>query len=288
MAYVGGKARRCEHILSVLNHPAFDGMDYLEPFVGYAHILRRVENKHSYVASDVNKLLVTLLRGIQQGKKAPYISRAEYERLKTSSNDISFRRAVAAFAYSYKGKEFTGYFDDRPERGRMYAEEHKRYYDKLHNNEIFQDATIRAVDYRNLSPHDSLIYCDPPYRATTGYNGGADFDNDEFWENMRRWSGDNIVFVSEYRAPRDFRCVTSCDKLNNLDSTGKPSIRRERLFVHESTLPHIRDIVASARRRAQRCDSYRGRNSRTRETRTKQKAGRCSSRRTVSKHRRGH
>ena len=35
-------------------------MYYVEPFVGYAHVLRRVERKRSYAASDANPLLVSL------------------------------------------------------------------------------------------------------------------------------------------------------------------------------------------------------------------------------------
>ena len=50
---------RSEHILQVLNHEAFDGMHYIEPFVGYAHILRRVVNKRTYAAM--------LLQAVQAG-----------------------------------------------------------------------------------------------------------------------------------------------------------------------------------------------------------------------------
>ena len=45
MSYIGGKARGAAHILAVLNDPRYDGLDYLEPFVGMAHVLRRVERK---------------------------------------------------------------------------------------------------------------------------------------------------------------------------------------------------------------------------------------------------
>ena len=61
MSYIGGKARGSKHILAVLNDERFDGMDYLEPFVGMGHVLRRVVNKRSYAASDGNALVVRLL-----------------------------------------------------------------------------------------------------------------------------------------------------------------------------------------------------------------------------------
>jgi len=289
MAYVGGKARRCEHILSLLNHPEFDGMDYLEPFVGYAHILRRVENKKRYDASDVNSTLITLLKGVQKGQRFPKISRAEYERLRPQKHDKSFRRAVAAFAYSYKGSEWIGYFNECPERNRMYAQEHKRYYDKLHDNDIFQDTHLRSISYRGIHPKDKLVYCDPPYRATTKYNEGSDFDHDLFWSTMREWSRRNIVFVSEYRAPSDFACVASCEKYNNLAPQGEPDLRIERVFVHKSLLPKVREIARDAKHnyaRATPTPAYRGsggtrrRTKSARGTKSTQRVTKKSARRT--------
>jgi hypothetical protein len=50
MSYIGGKARGSSHILAVLNHARYDGMDYLEPFVGMGHVLRRVTNAHAVAA----------------------------------------------------------------------------------------------------------------------------------------------------------------------------------------------------------------------------------------------
>ena len=78
MSYVGGKAKGAAHILAVLNDPRFDGMDYLEPFVGTGHVLRRVTNQRSYVASDGNALVVRRLRTVQRGEALPTITRERY------------------------------------------------------------------------------------------------------------------------------------------------------------------------------------------------------------------
>ena len=48
MAYLGGKSKGYQHIINILNSKCFDNFDYLEPFIGYAHILRRVKHKRSY------------------------------------------------------------------------------------------------------------------------------------------------------------------------------------------------------------------------------------------------
>lgn len=247
MSYVGGKATRAGHILSILNHHAFDGMDYLEPFVGYAHILRRVERKRKYIAFDKNPLLITLLKGVRAGKRFPHIHKATYERLKHQVHDISFRRAVAAFAYSYKGMEWGGYFNEcGANRNRWYAEEHERYYKTLRQNEVFMKTNIRQLEYQYIKPTNMLIYCDPPYKNTQGYNANTEvceFDHEEFWNKMRSWSKNNIVFISEYRAPKDFKCVAKFHKYCQLAPNGKPTDRIEKMFVHKSCYNKVDDVV---------------------------------------------
>ena len=108
MAYLGGKSKGSEHILQVLNHEMFDNYDFIEPMVGYAHILRRVINKKSYTASDVNPLLITLLKAIQSNTPLPTITRERYNHLRNQT-DITLERAVAAFQYSFNGKEWGGW-----------------------------------------------------------------------------------------------------------------------------------------------------------------------------------
>jgi len=228
MAYVGGKSKNSEHILNILNNPKYDGMRYLEPFVGYAHVLRRVNNKKSYKAYDANPLLIELLRGIQKGKKYPDITKTEYEKLK-KSNRITFRRAIAAFCYSYNGKEWGGYTISSSDGTRSnYPSERKRYYNSLRKNDIFMNTKITLADYKTLKPKNMLIYCDPPYRDTTDYN--TNFDHDKFWNIMRKWSNNNIVLISEYAAPSDFKTVSKRKKYSSLSGKGASSTRYEKLF----------------------------------------------------------
>tara|TARA_B100001741_G_scaffold94680_1_gene77703 strand:- start:4523 stop:5248 length:726 start_codon:yes stop_codon:yes gene_type:complete len=240
---VGSKAKGADHIIEVLNDPYFDDMHYVEPFVGYAHILRRVENKKSYRASDCNPLLVTLLKAVQQKRKLPTITQTEYDNLKNQSGN-TLRRAVACFTYSYCGKAWGGYVDKyvRDGKKRSYSEERKRYYKDLQENEQFMTAKIREIDYRKLDYKNKLIYCDPPYAATTGYKKGDkdnDFNSEEFWDVMRKWSKNNIVFISEYKAPSDFKCVASAIKQSSLAIEGRTD-RKEKLFVHKSVYDKLK------------------------------------------------
>ena len=234
MAYVGGKSKGSSHIISLLNDPEYDGMNYLEPFVGYAHILRRVERKKSYTVSDANPLVACLLKGIQGKKVYPDISRDEYYELKTKHNDNSFRRAIAAFCYSYNGKEWGGYTKASSCKTRTnYPQERKNYYDKLRQNDIFMNAVISCRDYKDLSPVGYLIYCDPPYSGRTGYS--PEFDSEVFWDTMRKWSKNNIVFISEYTAPKDFICISEKPKSKSLNGKGSGNTEMEKVFTYNIT-----------------------------------------------------
>ena len=75
-----------------------------------------------------------------------------------------------------------------------------------------------------------LIYCDPPYKDTSGYSTGA-FNHDEFWDKMREWSLTNYVFISEESAPPDFTAVWEKQKRRTL-SMKNPTKKVEKLFVY--------------------------------------------------------
>ena len=58
----------------------------------------------------------------------------------------------------------------------------------------------------DFEPVNMLIYCDPPYKSTQRYSTGQ-FDSELFWNTMRKWSEQNVVFISEQIAPSDFEIV---------------------------------------------------------------------------------
>jgi DNA adenine methylase len=252
MAYLGGKSKGAEHILDVLNSPLFDSYDYIEPFCGYCHILRRVVKKRSYKASDNNELLLVLLKHIQETKNQhPTITREEYAKLRQNPNSNKLRAAYAAFCYSYNGKYFGGFTESY--QGRFYPAERKKYYDSLHDNDTIKHTSFSYNDYtKYMNVHNKLIYCDPPYANTTEYH--STFDSTLFWENMRKLSKTNYVFISEYTAPSDFICITKTKKYNSLSGRGATRKRVEKLFVHSSKLsdPKIKSIFKTSKFRCTR------------------------------------
>lgn len=237
MSYIGGKARGSSHILAVLNDKRFEGYDFLEPFVGMGHVLRRVVNKRSYSASDANPLVMRLLTAVQSGEMMPSITRERYTQLRAATDEVSLERACAAFQYSFNGREFGGYVDTYARRNGTIDDipgSRANYYATLANSPSFARATLAQCDYRAHTPTNALVYCDPPYQGTTRYKGTEPFDHGAFWETVRDWSRDNVVLVSEYAAPPDFVCVASRPKPSCLAGGHKATPRVERLFVHES------------------------------------------------------
>jgi DNA adenine methylase len=77
------------------------------------------------------------------------------------------------------------------------------------------------------------LYCDIPYEGTKQYATSKDFNHLEFWEWCRTMTiKGHKVFISEYNAPKDFKCVWSKTVTNsmNTDITYKPV---EKLFTIE-------------------------------------------------------
>jgi DNA adenine methylase len=232
MAYLGGKAKSADHILAVLNNPVFDNYNYIEPFCGYCHILRRVKNKKTYTISDNNRLLIVLLKHIQKTKnKHPTITKQEYITLKENTKKNPLKSAYAAFCYSYNGKYFGGFVEKYGDRN--YPNERKKYYDQLHDTESFHLSKIQENDYTKYNNiRGALIYCDPPYANTTEYH--SEFNSNAFWDNIRKLSKNNYVFISEYNAPKDFICLVKKMKRMSLSGKGATRKNQEKLFFHES------------------------------------------------------
>ena len=129
-----------------------------------------------------------------------------------------------------------------PKRNKDWSAGPKRYYDLLRSNDTFNKTDIVLKDYTEYRPKGALVYCDPPYAGTTRYSKSS-FDNLKFWGIIRKWSVDNWVFISEYNAPDNFRCVISYYKHCGM-AHNRRDIRTEKVFIHESRYQdYLRFIV---------------------------------------------
>jgi len=86
-------------------------------------------------------------------------------------------------------------------------------------------------------PSNAIVYCDPPYQWTAEYREWS-FNHNKFREYIRNLSKTNKVFVSEYNAPSDFKCIYSFNQKSSLwggnqSHNNQPS---EKLFIYNPIL----------------------------------------------------
>ncbi|MDD5417135.1 MAG: DNA adenine methylase [Candidatus Aenigmarchaeota archaeon] len=228
MKYMGSKNRIAKYILPIMLAEKLPNQWWVEPFVGGANIIDKVQGKR--IGADINPYLIDALIAIRDQinnlpKNNKEFTEADYKQLKVNSNYKY--KGYAGFAFSYGGKWLGGWCRDRTGK-RDYVQE--AYRNALKQSSKLSDIIFTCVSYSDLEvPPNSLIYCDPPYEGTTKYK--VNFDHKAFWQWCRDKENEgHTVFVSEYNAPEDFECVWQKEIVSSLtkDTGSKTGI--EKLF----------------------------------------------------------
>lgn len=90
--------------------------------------------------------------------------------------------------------------------------------------------TVYRRDYRDLHiPEGAVVYCDPPYANTHGYD--VAFDHKAFYSWCRAIGRRRRLFVSEYWMPSDFRCVAGYTVHAIAGSSTNAQTRIEKIFT---------------------------------------------------------
>jgi len=206
MSYLGGKTLLGSKIAQQVRSRRRNFQPIIEPFCGMASVTQRLFPGPIY-ASDSCRPLILCLKAVQAGWVPPdFISEEEYYELKAAWKEgvESALIGFVGFNCSWGGKWFAGYARSGD---RNLCLECKR--DILRKMKQCKDVIFEHKNYKNLTPNNALIYCDPPYAGTTGY--GETFDTKMFWRTARRWSKTNTVIISEYVAPPDFKIIAEFD-----------------------------------------------------------------------------
>lgn len=235
-AYQGGKGRIGKRIAKVIKRVEDEliesPMDYFEPFCGMCGVLRYFSSKNDrqVYASDIHPDLILMWKAVQEGWKPPRkCSKKEYLRLRSSPP--SPKRSFIGFAGSFGGNFFSGGFRIK-KGGPDFLGQAYRGLNKVAKD--VKSVTFQGpCSYDEYEPKGMLIYCDPPYE---GNKLGSDlfrkFDHDVFWKTMRKWSENNLVFISEWTAPHDFVKIWCTESVNSNSST---TVRyADCLYVHKN------------------------------------------------------
>lgn len=232
--YFGGKARIAKYIVEYLESVRKEGQIYIEPFVGGGWVLSQMSGER--MGFDKHPYLISMYNELQKGWLPPTeLVKSQYDYIKDNKDEQPHLTGFVGFGCSFAGKWFGGYARSKDRNYCLNA--HNSILKKMETMPA-EDVSFACIDYREIDPRDTLIYCDPPYQGTTQYGKiVGDFDADEFWNKVREWSMHNMVVVSEYKAPNDFvevwRRETKTD-IRNRD--GEQEDRTEKLFIHKSKM----------------------------------------------------
>ncbi len=244
--YHGGKSRHGKEIADVIKK-IYDEQDkktirgYIEPFCGmcgvFQHIVSILPSNLKYIASDQHESLILMWKALQNGWKPPKnCSVDRYNKLRYSVP--SPERAYVGFVFSFGGQFFCG------QHCNAYNVKH---IDKSETMCILGRTILNRVKFSKKSYekyddniHGYIIYCDPPYSdGTSRYYDDSNnnkvlikFDSAKFWEWCRKMSKHNIVIVSEFSAPSDFKTVhTFNSKRYNSNSKDEFLFMYEKYFI---------------------------------------------------------
>lgn len=245
MRYVGGKSKVAKSIREAILSETPLRRYYLEPFVGGGgSFFKMAPNFEWSVAGDLQKDLVLMWNAlIFEGWTPPEdVTEDDYRRLRNSKP--SPERGFVGFGGSFGGKWFGGYA-----RGGFNSNGTPRNHQAESARSLIKDreyvrtnltperlGKFRNQGYSEWSPvAGTVIYCDPPYADTLGYEGaGTGFDSDTFWNTADSWVNLGCrVFVSEYSAPEHWDEIWSTPHRQSASLTGSRFLTTERLFTRK-------------------------------------------------------
>jgi len=252
MKYLGGKKILGKYISEVIKAFTNDTQitSYIEPFCGALGVfVHMTDHFNKCYASDLHGDLIEMWKKVQNGTFRPPKTMTEERFLKIKEyKSPNSMKAFVGFGCSFGGKYFGGY-------AQKYTNGKKEDFLKEATNSIrkiapkIQNATFKCQSYDAWKPTKSIIYCDPPYvhgkfpvKYRTSTKKYLEFDSEKFWNQVRKWSKHNVVFVSEKTAPDDFIAIWKKRKQRSISQSKKTRFKDkntkkysiEQLFIHKS------------------------------------------------------
>ena len=233
MEYMGSKNKIAKFIIPIMLKNHKGSSNFYDLFCGGGNLIEKIPDTFKKFGNDKNNATILALKMIRNHLNEIPI----HNRLFTKTAYLKCKRdyqkkpnmlnSYVGFAYSFGAKFYGGWRNSKDNRD--YVSESQRSAEK--QSILLQNVILSNLSYEEvkLEPK-SLIYCDIPYRDTTAYTTGI-FDYDAFYDWCRNKSKEGYtVFVSEYEAPEDFKCIWQKEVKCLMDKHGN-NRRIEKLFL---------------------------------------------------------
>lgn len=196
MRYLGGKTKLAKHII-----PHIPKGPFVEPFCGGLSMsVALSRNGGPGVVSDFCSPLIALYQGVTDGWDPPkLVTQADYNAARKLP-DTDPMKAFCGFGCSFGGMWFSTYA--RSKGGTNYALQARKSLLRDVPTIVRNGGSFACQSYKDIKvpPDTKVIYCDPPYSGTTGYDAVDEFDFIDFYETCEKWAASGVdVFVSEYK-----------------------------------------------------------------------------------------
>jgi DNA adenine methylase len=231
-SYHGGKQRIGSDIASKIHDTCVNlSMDiegYCEPFCGMLGVYKHIPDllgDIEYIAGDANKSVILMWKKAQKGWVPPIDCTEERYLELCASKRESGEKGFICHQYSFGGQYCKG-FNKKYDPSKNSVRSSKRVVDMSKKLKTTDFSHGDYTQYNNLE--NFVIYCDPPFKGSEcHYQKG--FSHEHFWEWVRTMSEKNLVFVSEYNAPKDFTPILS--KKHTSHHRGRVSTGKETLYM---------------------------------------------------------
>lgn len=254
MRYCGSKRKFMKELLPILMKDTNEDTLFVDVFGGGMNVVSEIPLKNK-IANDNNFYVIKLWRALQshklQGTPLPRlindnVTEDEYNDVKINFLNQTTKYSPAEIGYvgialSYGGAFFNGYAKFNPKKNENHVKEaYNGLMKQLDNFKHLETTHFVCEDYRQVKlnsesvPSNIILFCDPPYFSTRKYLN--DFDTEYFWQWVREQSSKGYkVYVCEYDAPSDFKCIWSKKKKDGMATTKtgrKQKVKIEKMFVY--------------------------------------------------------
>lgn len=238
MKFMGSKSKIAKEILPIILKDRKEGQWYVEPFLGGCNSMEYVSGNR--MGGDANEYLIAMWQDLLNGReftksipKEEYVfQRVLYHEGVGDKGEIGW----VGFMGSFNGRFFDGGYSGHNVKIQSGTRD---YIAENIKNTLAQIPKLKglhlfACDYKSLPiPPNSIIYVDPPYYHRKEYTDKV--NHEELWQWCREKTLEgHKVYISEYNAPKDFKCVweKKVSVAINQTRTKRPT---EKLFIYNKS-----------------------------------------------------